>query len=413
MERKILLAIADGLGDRPCDILGGKTPLEYANTEHLDQIAKKGSTGIMDLYQAGSPVGTDLGHLILFGYGINDYPGRGPIEAFGEGMELIEGDVAFRCNFATLDENMNVTDRRAGRIREGTAKLAAALNGLEIDGVKILFKEATEHRAVMVLRGAGLSQKVTDTDPKKEGLPVKFSSGKDDSHEAEYTSTLLNKVIKEAHQILSKHPVNRERIEKGLLPANGILTRGAGIMPKIDKITERLNFKACCVAAESTVLGVARLAGFSILSDESFTGNIDTNIEKKASYAIDALKQNDFVALHYKATDLMGHDNNPHGKVKAIERFDYMLGLVISSLEQEKMDNVVIALAADHSTPCERKEHSGEPVPIAICGKNIRRDSVTQYDEIACAKGGLNRIKGSDFNRTLLDYLEVSPKFGN
>lgn len=413
MERKILLAIADGLGDRPCDILGGKTPLEYANTEHLDQIAQKGSTGIMDLYQAGSPVGTDLGHLILFGYGINDYPGRGPIEAFGEGMELIEGDVAFRCNFATLDENMNVTDRRAGRIREGTAKLAAALNGLEIDGVKILFKEATEHRAVMVLRGAGLSQKVTDTDPKKEGLPVKFSSGKDDSHEAEYTSTLLNKVIKEAHQILSKHPVNRERIEKGLLPANGILTRGAGIMPKIDKITERLNFKACCVAAESTVLGVARLAGFSILSDESFTGNIDTNIEKKASYAIDALKQNDFVALHYKATDLMGHDNNPHGKVKAIERFDYMLGLVISSLEQEKMDNVVIALAADHSTPCERKEHSGEPVPIAICGKNIRRDSVTQYDEIACAKGGLNRIKGSDFNRTLLDYLEVSPKFGN
>lgn len=413
MERKILLAIADGLGDRPCDILGGKTPLEYANTEHLDQIAQKGSTGIMDLYQAGSPVGTDLGHLILFGYGINDYPGRGPIEAFGEGMELIEGDVAFRCNFATLDENMNVTDRRAGRIREGTAKLAAALNGLEIDGVKILFKEATEHRAVMVLRGAGLSQKVTDTDPKKEGLPVKFSSGKDDSHEAEYTSTLLNKVIKEAHQILSKHPVNRERIEKGLLPANGILTRGAGIMPKIDKITERLNFKACCVAAESTVLGVARLAGFSILSDESFTGNIDTNIEKKVSYAIDALKQNDFVALHYKATDLMGHDNNPHGKVKAIERFDYMLGLVISSLEQEKMDNVVIALAADHSTPCERKEHSGEPVPIAICGKNIRRDSVTQYDEIACAKGGLNRIKGSDFNRTLLDYLEVSPKFGN
>lgn len=413
MERKILLAIADGLGDRPCDILGGKTPLEYANTEHLDQIAQKGSTGIMDLYQAGSPVGTDLGHLILFGYGINDYPGRGPIEAFGEGMELIEGDVAFRCNFATLDENMNVTDRRAGRIREGTAKLAAALNGLEIDGVKILFKEATEHRAVMVLRGAGLSQKVTDTDPKKEGLPVKFSSGKDDSHEAEYTSTLLNKVIKEAHQILSKHPVNRERIEKGLLPANGILTRGAGIMPKIDKITERLNFKACCVAAESTVLGVARLAGFSILSDESFTGNIDTNIEKKVSYAIDALKQNDFVALHYKATDLMGHDNNPHGKVKAIERFDYMLGLVISSLEQEKMDNVVIALAADHSTPCERKEHSGEPVPIAICGKNLRKDSVKHYDEISCANGGLNRIKGAEFNRILLDYLEATPKYGN
>ncbi|MGP1613160.1 MAG: 2,3-bisphosphoglycerate-independent phosphoglycerate mutase [Catonella sp.] len=413
MERKILLAIADGLGDRPCDILDGKTPLEYAKTEHLNYLAEKGSTGIMDLYQAGSPVGTDLGHLILFGYSIDDYPGRGPIEAFGNGMELIGGDVAFRCNFATLDNDMKVIDRRAGRIREGTEELASALNGLEIDGVKVLFKEATEHRAVMVLRGPGLSQAVTDTDPKKEGLPVKPSLGKDNNPTSKYTAVILNKILLEAHQILSKHPVNISREKQGLLPANGILTRGAGMMPNIDKITERLNFKACCVAAESTVLGVARLAGFNILSDESFTGNIDTDIEKKASFAIEALKYNDFVALHYKATDLMGHDNDPLGKVKAIEQFDRMLGLVISSLKQEKMENVVIALAADHSTPCERKEHSGDPVPIVICGKNLRKDNVKCYDEISCANGGLNRIKGADFNRILLDYLEVTPKYGN
>lgn len=413
MERKILLAIADGLGDRPCDILDGKTPLEYAKTENLNYLAEKGSTGIMDLYQAGSPVGTDLGHLILFGYSIDDYPGRGPIEAFGNGMELIGGDVAFRCNFATLDNDMKVIDRRAGRIREGTEELASALNGLEVDGVKVLFKEATEHRAVMVLRGPGLSQAVTDTDPKKEGLPVKPSLGKDNNPTSKYTAVILNKILLEAHQILSKHPVNISREKQGLLPANGILTRGAGMMPNIDKITERLNFKACCVAAESTVLGVARLAGFNILSDESFTGNIDTDIEKKASFAIEALKYNDFVALHYKATDLMGHDNDPLGKVKAIEQFDRMLGLVISSLKQEKMENVVIALAADHSTPCERKEHSGDPVPIVICGKNLRKDNVKCYDEISCANGGLNRIKGADFNRILLDYLEVTPKYGN
>lgn len=413
MKRKILLAIADGVGDRPCDVLGGKTPLEYARTEHLNRIAAEGATGIMDLYQAGTPVGTDLGHLILFGYGIGDYPGRGPIEAFGNGMELIGGDVALRCNFATLGDGMTVVDRRAGRIREGAAELAAALDGLEIEGVRVLFKEATEHRAVMVLRGPDLSSSITDTDPKKEGLPVKPSSGKDGSAAAAHTASILNQVLREAHRILSAHPINAVRAQAGLPPANGILTRGAGMMPELEKITERLRFKACCIASERTVLGVARLAGFSVRDDERFTGNIDTDIEKKAACAVEALKDNDFVALHYKATDLMGHDNDPLGKVKAIEQYDRMLGLVMSSLSREGMEDVIIALAADHSTPCERKEHSGDPVPVAICGKSIRRDAVERYDEITCAQGGLNRIKGADFNRILLDYLEATPKQGN
>lgn len=120
MKNKILLCIADGVGDRPCEVLGWKTPLQYANTPHLDQLAKDGQSGIMDLYQAGTPVGTDLGHMCLFGYDLKDYPGRGPIEAFGESVELLTGDVAFRSNFGTVDEEIKVIDRRAGRIREGT-----------------------------------------------------------------------------------------------------------------------------------------------------------------------------------------------------------------------------------------------------------------------------------------------------
>ena len=242
MERKVLLAIADGLGDRPCEVLGNKTPLEYAKTETLDMLAKNGTTGIMDLYKTGVPVGTDLGHLILFGYGIEDYPGRGPIEAFGKGMELIEGDVAFRCNFATVDDEMHIVDRRAGRIREGTKELADALNGMVIDGITVLFKEATEHRAVMVLRGENLSSAISDTDPKKEGLRIKTSTAKDDSKEAAFTADLLNKVIVKAHEILKNHPLNIKRIEEGKFSANCIVTRGAGKMPKIKKITEKLKF---------------------------------------------------------------------------------------------------------------------------------------------------------------------------
>lgn len=413
MERKVLLAIADGLGDRPCEVLGNKTPLEYAETETLDMLAKNGTTGIMDLYKAGVPVGTDLGHLILFGYGIEDYPGRGPIEAFGKGMELIEGDVAFRCNFATVDDDMHIVDRRAGRIREGTKELADTLNGTVIDGITVLFKEATEHRAVMVLRGENLSSAISDTDPKKEGLRIKTSVAKDDSKEAAFTAELLNKVIIKAHELLKNHPLNIKRIEEGKFPANCIVTRGAGKMPKIEKITEKLKFKACCIAAEDTVLGVANLAGFETITNSSFTGNIDTDIEKKAEAAVEALKTNDLVVLHYKATDLMGHDNNPQGKVEAIEKYDKMLKLVLELIKKEKLDDVIIALAADHSTPCERKEHSGDPVPVLINGRSIRKDYVEKYDEISCSQGGLNRIKGSDFINILLDYLELTVKQGN
>lgn len=413
MKRKVLLAIADGLGDRPCEILENKTPLEYAKTETLDILAKNGTTGIMDLYKAGIPVGTDLGHLILFGYSIEDYPGRGPIEAFGKGVELIEGDIAFRCNFATVNENMQIIDRRAGRIREGTKKLADALNGIQIDGITILFKEATEHRAVMVFRGNNLSAAVSDTDPKKEGLKIKTSTGKDETKEALFTADILNKVIEKSHEILKNHPLNIERIKKGEFPANCIITRGAGKMPKIEKITEKLKFKASCIAAEDTVLGAARLAGFDTVTDSSFTGNIDTDIEKKAKYAVEALKKNDLVVLHYKATDLMGHDNNPKGKVEAIEKYDQMLKIVLELIKKEKLNDTIIALAADHSTPCERKEHSGDPVPIMINGRSIRKDYVEKYDEISCSQGGLNRIKGSDFINILLDYLELTVKKGN
>lgn len=413
MNNKILLVIADGVGDRPCEVLNWKTPLQYANTSNLDLLAENGSCGIMDLYHAGVPVGTDLGHLILFGYGLEDYPGRGPIEAFGDGMELVGGDIAFRCNFATIDEAGNVVDRRAGRIRQGTKELAEALNGMEVDGVQILFKEATEHRAVLVLRGEGLSEKITDTDPKKEGFPVKQAAAKEDSAEAVFTADILNKVLERAHEILRNHQLNVQREEQGLLPANAILTRGAGRMTKVEKITEKLGFSACCIASERTVLGVARLAGFSILTDDTFTGNIDTNIEKKAQMAVEALKDYDFVVLHYKATDLMGHDNDPEGKVRAIERYNDMVGEVLKGIEKEALTSVIVALAADHSTPCERKEHSGDPVPIVISGKNIRRDRVKKYNEIACSRGGLGRIKGNDFNCTLLDYLEVMEKKGN
>ncbi len=411
MKKKIILTIGDGLGDRPCKELDYMTPLEYAHTPNLDRLAKTGATGIMDLIGPGIPLGTDIGHMILFGYAQEDYPGRGPIEASGAGLSLEPGDVAFRCNFATVDEAFNVIDRRAGRIRENTHILANSLDGMEIDGVKILFKEATEHRAVLILRGEGLSANITDSDPKKIDGNTKYkevlsTDGKADSI---YTANILNKFLLEANKILKDHQVNKERIDNGKLPANFILTRGAGIMPNIPKITEKLNFKASCVAAEGTVLGVARLAGFNPVSHEEMTGNIDTNIELKAKKVIEELEHSDFVALNLKCPDLMGHDGKPKKKAEAIELFDQLIGNIL----EYKPENTIIAIAADHSTPCEKKEHSGDPVPILINGPGVRRDNVERFNEIDCGHGGLGRIKGHEFIWTLYDYLELIKKEGN
>lgn len=211
MNKKVILAIADGVGDRPCDILDGLTPLEYAQTPNLDKLAKTGTTGIMDVLAAGTPVGTDLGHMILFGYGLEDYPGRGPIEASGRGISLESGDVAFRSNFATVDGNFNVVDRRAGRIREKTSVLAEAINGMEIDGIRVLFKEATEHRAVLIFRGKGLSANITDSDPKTTDVKYKQVKSTDGRPESIFTANVLNKFLVKAHEILKDQEVNHER----------------------------------------------------------------------------------------------------------------------------------------------------------------------------------------------------------
>lgn len=411
MRKKVILAIADGIGDRPCEELGGKTPLEYAQTPNLDTYAKQGATGIVDVLSPGIPVGTDLGHMLLFGYGLKDYPGRGPIEASGAGIKLEDGDVAFRCNFATVDEDMFVIDRRAGRIRENTSRLAQAINGIKIDGITVLFKEATEHRGVLVLRGEGLSAKISDSDPKRiEGkTPFKKVRDLDGSDEAKKTANIINLLFPKIYQVLKDHDVNKERIIDGKLPANFLLLRGAGQLINIRPITEKFNFKGACIAAEGTVLGVARIAGFDTYTHESLTGNIDTNIEKKAELVLKALESHDFVAVNIKAPDLMGHDNNPLKKVQAIEMFDKLFDY----LKPEYLDNTILAVVADHSTPCEREEHSGDPVPLLLYGKGVRVDRSDKYSEIDCSYGGIGRIKGNELVDTLFDFMERTKKQGN
>lgn len=411
MNRKVILAIADGLGDRPHPLLGNQTPLEYADTPHLDKLAAMGITGIMDLIEPGIPVGTDMGHMILFGYRPDHYPGRGPIEALGIGMDVHQGDIVLRCNFATVDSGGIVVDRRAGRIREGTQEIAEVISGMEIDGVTFYMKAATEHRGVLILRGEGLSDRISDSDPKapNDGSPYYEIKPLDSSEEAQRTASILNIWLAKVHVLLSMHPVNADRVNKGELPANFVLTRGAGKMVRLDPVTDRLHMKGSCIAGESTVLGVAQLAGFTPITEAGMTGNIDTNIGLKARLALEEIRKSDMVLVHMKAPDLMGHDNEPFKKAKSIELFDQMVGMIAEELPED----VYLALAADHSTPCEVGEHTGDPVPILIYGPGIRRDRTLQYNEMDCAYGGLGRLSGHEFVQTLHGLMGRVAKQGN
>src|SRR2546428_424058 len=174
--RRILLVIFDGLGDRPLTELGHKTPLEATPKPNLDWFASNGVNGRCDPIAPGVAAGSDSSHLALFGYEPHEvYTGRGPLEGAGVGIDLQPGDIAFRGNFASVDEDMNLTDRRAGRIREGTDELAKALDGLKLGRIKATVRAGTEHRVAVVLRGRGLSPRVTDTDPHEIGEAIEES----------------------------------------------------------------------------------------------------------------------------------------------------------------------------------------------------------------------------------------------
>lgn len=404
---KILLIVCDGLGDRPIKELNYGTPLAVARKPNLEKLSLIGIKGIMDAIAPGVRPGSAPAHLAIFGYDPEKYyTGRGIFEALGLGLELKEGDIVFRFNFATVDDRMVIVDRRAGRIGEHTAELAKALNEISIPGVELIFKEAVEHRGVIIMRGEGLSWKVSDTDPGKTGLKVKKCEPLDSSPEAFKTANLVDKIVEESYRVLKDHWVNRDRIKRGLPPANVVLPRGASILTKVKDFKERYKLKAACVAGGTLYKGVAKFVGMEVLNVPGATGTYETNYKAKVDASMKALKNNDFVFLHFKQTDLAGEDGDYKRKIEVIQRIDEVLEPLTT------LDDTLIVVTADHSTPCSIKTHSADPVPIMICGEEVRRDGIEGFDEFKAARGGLNRIRGLDLMPILLDIVNLAEKYG-
>ena len=392
---KILLLIIDGLGDERIPDLNNKTPLESAKTPNLDKLAKEGACGLlMPYFEKGkSPTSEDC-HLALFGYNPKKYnPGRGVLEVLGLGFKVLPEDICLRGNFATLDENFKIIDRRAGRIKE-TLPLIRGFCDIKIEGVKIILKKGLDHRLGIILRGKNLSEKVRDGDIKKLNItPLKIQP-KEKTKKAQFTAKILNEFLKLSHQILKEHPLNKKRQAEGRLPANFILLRGAGRLKKVISFQEKYKMKACCIAGAPLYKGIAKYLGMKIIEVKGATGLPNTNLKGKIKSALKALQKFDFVFLHIKAADNFAEDGDFLGKKIFIEKIDKCLKILFT------LKNTLIVITGDHSTCSLQKSHCKKPIPLLIWGKGA--DKIEQFSERACQKGKLGKVLQKGLMREIL-----------
>lgn len=391
-----LLVIIDGLPDQPVRALGGRTPLQAAATPTLDRLAREGRSGLADPVAPGVVADTAAGSLALFGQSPLAMK-RGPVEALGTDLELNAGDIALRANLATLDDQGQVIDRRAGRIRHEAPELAKAIDRLPLPGslsdeVEVRVAAATEHRLAVVLKGDGLSSQITGSDPGDGAVPgPAITPHPLDPHNeaAVATARILALFEEKARRALSKHSLNRKRIEAGLAPANAILTRGAGRIHRLLSLEEAgTPLRLACVAGDRTILGLAAWLGAETIAEEGMTANLDTDLEAKLDAVESALEHNELVTLHLKGADIAAHDRRPDLKVDFLERLDTVLGDFLERREKP----LRIAVASDHATLSESGQHAADPLPVLIWGEGVEADGVERFDENAAGAGDLQRF---------------------
>ena len=416
---RVLLVLIDGVGDVA---LHGKheTPLSLAETPVLDVVARMGANGMIDPVEPGLACGSDTAHLSLFGYDPRKvYRGRGAFESLGAGMDMRVGDIAFKSNFAVVDDQTGVVlKRRADRAFEETGPiLCEALDGLclDMDGsrYRVYCRYATEHRCGVVVReeegrqGGGLSDQIEGTDPLKDGLALRVAcalavedgpgnetGGRGETSEYEMrerTARVVNAVSDRMREVLRAHPLNEEREREGKAAANVVLLRGCGSLLELPSFEEKHGVRACMVAPTKIIAGLGKSVGMDVLEVEGATGDYRSNFRNKAvrmAQALGNVSQESpygFGFLHIKAVDDASHDRDVELKVSCLEVVDAMLGQLIKALRDADAGHLVVGITGDHSTPVEFGDHSHEPVPIVMSTVNDIMRAIS--DEVLDAIG--------------------------
>jgi 2,3-bisphosphoglycerate-independent phosphoglycerate mutase len=388
----IVLLVLDGVGDLPAASTGYRTPLEAAKTPVLDELTPRSSLGRLTPVAPGITPGSGPGHLGLFGYDpLEVIVGRGVIEALGLGVDLSPKDVAARANFATLDAEGRVTDRRAGRISDDVGRRLCAehLQGIDVgDGVTVTVTPGKGHRFVVVFRGEGLGGTLTDSDPGREGEPIHEITPLEGGDRALRTAEVVNRFWRTAVERL-----------RGEDPANGILLRGIGGLPEIDAFEDRFGLRGCAIASYPMYRGLAQLVGMVKIPTE------DGPAKEFATYR-SVMDTYDFAFIHLKATDMHGEDGNFDAKAAAIEAVDAALPDLLATKPG------VLAITGDHSTPVSYKGHGWQPVPVLVHAERAGGDGLPRFTERHAVSGLLGSLRSHELMTVLLAAAGRLAKYG-
>lgn len=412
---KSLLIILDGIADRKCEALGNKTPLEAASTPNLDFLAENGKQGYM--YPINENMAPESNNGILAIFGENAFIPRGPLEALGADIKFQRGDLAVRANFATIT-NINegkITDRRVGRTltTKEAIILAKDINRRMKLPYKFIFKPTVQHRGVLVIRG-GFSDNITNTDPayyREKGTfsqnnILKYSQPLDEEDNTKLSANIVNEFIEQSYYILKTNKINEERQKKGLFPANIIITRDAGTeLPVIKKLPGKWLYIGCMPLE----IGISKSFGMDIasfaypeLKNNEVYSNLYNGLKTTIEFAKRNLKWNlrryEHFYIHFKETDVPGHDNKPEDKKKMIEMLDKEFFSFVKEIHQK--EKIKIIITADHATVCSLKAHTSDAVPFLVTGNG--KDNTERFNENEAKSGDIGKMYGKDVLKFIL-----------
>jgi len=374
MQKKYLIILGDGMADEPLAELGGKTPLEYAHTPHMDRIARDGCMGMVQTVPDGFEAGSDIANLGLLGYDPRTcYTGRGPLEAASMQIGLGPSDIAYRCNLVTVRDGV-MADFSAGHISsaEGRNLLSSLTNAVP----SASFYPGISYRNLLVLHGGSGSVTVPPHDIVGREIVSFLPRGGD--------GAALISCMEKSREVFSGHPVNRARIAAGKPPATQVWPWSGGKTPSLSPFREKFGKSGGVISAVDLLQGIARCAKMEVITVPGATGYLDTDYQAKARYALSALGHLDFLYLHVEAPDEAGHLGDAREKVLAIERVDAMIGTIMQHFSG------IVAVLPDHPTPVRLKTHTADPVPFAVYGKGC--DETRAFSEREGARGRYGTI---------------------
>lgn len=380
---KYIVVLGDGMADEPIEALGGKTPLAYAKTPTMDEMSKQSEIGLVHTIPEGMSPGSDTANLSVLGYDPKKYyTGRSPLEALSIGVDMKNTDVALRCNIVTLStdnlpyEEKTIIDHSSSEISTEDAAILLEAVRKEIETNTYKFYVGTSYRHLTIWDKG----EVVSLTPPHDVLGQKIGAylPQDET---------LRRMQEKSYEILSNHPINIERMEKGLNPANSIWFWGAGTRPCVTSFEEKNNKKGAMISAVDLLKGIAIGADMKVIEVEGANGGLDTNYEGKAKAAVEVLlnENYDMVYIHVEAPDEMGHQGSVEKKIKAIENLDSkVINIVKTALDKSGEDYRMLVMP-DHPTPICVRTHTSNPVPYMLFDNTDIKKSTLDYNE-KCAK---------------------------